>query len=85
MEHMGSTTVASPAQRATLAAIFALPLLAGCSSEAPQSWLNAQGPASRAVIDLFWPITIAAILVFFIVQGLIIYSVVKYRARRARG
>lgn len=81
MEHMGSTSFASPARRAATAAALALPLLAGCSSDAPQSWLNTQGPASRAVIDLFWPITITAILVFFVVQGLIIYSVLKYRAR----
>ena len=81
MEHMGSTSIASSARRAATAASLALPFLAGCSSEAPQSWLNAQGPASRAVIDLFWPITITATLVFFVVQGLIIYSVLKYRAR----
>jgi cytochrome c oxidase subunit II len=81
MEHMGFTTVATPARRASTAAALALPLLAGCSSDAPQSWLNAQGPASRAVIELFWPITIAAIIVFIFVQGLIIYSVIKYRAR----
>ena len=30
---------------------------------------------------MFWPITIAAIIVFIFVQGLIIYSVIKYRAR----
>jgi cytochrome c oxidase subunit 2 len=62
-------------------AVLAVPLLAGCSSEAPQSWVNAQGPAARAVIELFWPISIAATLVFFVVQGLIIYSVLKYRSR----
>jgi cytochrome c oxidase subunit 2 len=81
MEHMELTTVASSTRRAVTVAVLAVPLLAGCSSEAPQSWVNAQGPAARAVIELFWPISIAATLVFFVVQGLIIYSVLKYRSR----
>lgn len=78
---MGSTKVATPARRAASTAALALPLLAGCGSDAPQSWLNPQGFAAREILDLLWPITIAATVVFLFVQGLIVYAVWKYRAR----
>ena len=78
---MGSTTFATPARRAAAVAAFVMPFLAACSSDSPQTWLNPQGPVAQEILDLFWPITIAATVVFAVVQGLIVYSVWKFRAR----
>ena len=78
---MGATHFATPARR--WAALISLTLLGlvGCDSRSPQSWVNPQGPYASAIYDLFLPIFITAVVVFVVVQGLIVYSVFKFRER----
>lgn len=65
------------------AAAMAL-LLAGCGdTELPQNALDPQGPYAQKVHDLARPVFIIAGLVFVLVQGLVIYSAVKFRRRSA--
>ncbi|HSK23909.1 MAG TPA: cytochrome c oxidase subunit II [Egicoccus sp.] len=54
-------------------------LLASCG--APQSALDPAGPYAQAPHDLIKPVFAIALFVFILVQGLIIYSVIKYRQR----
>lgn len=78
---MGATQFATPARRWAALSTLALLGLVGCDSRSPQSWVNPQGPYAAAVYDLFLPILIAAVVVFVVVQGLIVYSVFKFRER----
>lgn len=81
MVRMGVSLAAISARSVRACAVLALLTLTACGSDAPQSWLTPKGPNAQAVLDLFWPITYAAIVVFVVVQGLIIYTVMKYRER----
>ncbi|HVL04544.1 MAG TPA: cytochrome c oxidase subunit II [Acidimicrobiales bacterium] len=66
-----------------LAALSAtlLVLLAACAENAPQDTLKAQGPIARQINDLMNPVFIVAGLVFVLVQGLVLFAVIKFRAR----
>ena len=55
-------------------------LLAACGESSP-SVLNTQGPVAAKEAGLFWFILIVATIVFVIVEGLLIYSIVRYRER----
>jgi cytochrome c oxidase subunit 2 len=54
-------------------------VLAACSGD--QSALDPSGPYAQQPHDLIMPVFIIAAIVFVVVQGLIIYSVVKFRQR----
>lgn len=56
-------------------------LLAACG-ESPQSAMDPAGPFAQAPHDLITIVLIIALVVFVLVQGLIIYSVVKFRTRK---
>ncbi len=78
---MRATQFATPVRRwAALISVTLLGLV-GCESRSPQSWVNPQGPYAATIYDLFLPILITAVVVFVVVQGLIVYSVIKYRER----
>ena len=64
------------------AALVALGVvLSGCASNAPQDTLKPEGPFSRKIDDLFqWPFWIA-VAIFFIVEGLIVYALFRFRHR----
>ena len=64
-----------------IASALALALTA-CAAEHPLDTLTEAGPDAQEINDLFFPVLGVAIVVFFLVQGAIIYLVVKYRARR---
>ena len=64
-----------------VAAALALALTA-CADEHPLDTLTEAGPDAQEINDLFFPVLGVAIVVFFLVQGAIVYLVVKYRARR---
>ena len=66
---------------ALLAAAVAL-TAAGCAAEHPLDTLTEPGPDAQEINDLFFPVLGVAIIVFFLVQGAIIYLAVRYRARR---
>src|SRR5207248_4176634 len=55
-------------------------LLAACGESSP-SILNPQGPVANQESNLFWFILIVATIVFVIVEGLLIYSIVRFRER----
>ena len=62
----------------------ALLLLAACSEQAPQDFLEPEGPIARRADEL-WDIAFGiAAVIFVIVQGLIIYAIVRFRARPGR-
>jgi cytochrome c oxidase subunit II len=56
-------------------------VLAACG-DAEQNALDPAGPFAQAPHDLIIPVAIIALVVFVLVQGLIIYSVVKFRTRK---
>ncbi len=62
--------------------VAGLALLAtACASDAPQDSLDPAGPDARTIDNLFGPVMVAALVVFVVVQGLVIYAVLKYRRR----
>ncbi|GGI07652.1 cytochrome c oxidase subunit II [Egicoccus halophilus] len=66
--------------RGTLVLVLALGLvLSACT--APQSALDPAGPYAQDPHDLIRPVFAIALFVFVLVQGLIIYAVIKFRKR----
>jgi cytochrome c oxidase subunit 2 len=55
-------------------------LLASCGENSP-SILNPSGPVASKEANLFWFILIVATIVFVVVEGLLIYSIVRFRER----
>ena len=77
-----TATRAAKRRRTRVSTILVLALgllLASCG--APQSALDPAGPYAQAPHDLIKPVFAIALFVFILVQGLIIYSVVKFRQR----
>ncbi len=60
-----------------------LALLLGCAPGDPQSTFDAQGPVAQSQLTLFWVILGAGALVFVLVEGAIIYTMIRYRRRKA--
>ncbi|MBI4199862.1 MAG: cytochrome c oxidase subunit II [Chloroflexi bacterium] len=67
-------------------AAFTLPLIAllaaACFPEHPQSTFDAQGPVAQKQLDLFMIIFWAAVFVFVVVQGALLYTVLRFRRRQ---
>jgi cytochrome c oxidase subunit II len=55
-------------------------LLAACGENSP-SVLNTQGPVAAKEAGLFWFILVVATIVFVIVEGILIYSIIRFRER----
>ena len=65
-----------------LALLFPLFLvLAGCTPDHPQSTFDTSGPVARSQLTLFYWIFWAALLVFVVVGGIILYTILRYRRR----
>ena len=60
-----------------------LTLVFGCTPNDPQSTFDALGPVAQSQLNLFWIILGAGAVVFILVEGALIYSVIKFRRRRA--
>jgi cytochrome c oxidase subunit 2 len=56
-------------------------VLSGCDKAHRQTTLNPQGPIAKKLNDLFNPVFFLAVLVFILVEGLIVFAVIKYRRR----
>ena len=56
-------------------------VLAGCASNAPQDSLKPEGKYSREIDHLFKPVFLVAVVVFFLVQGLVLFAVLRFRRR----
>ncbi|MBW3659665.1 MAG: cytochrome c oxidase subunit II [Actinobacteria bacterium] len=67
--------------RSTVIAVVLGLLLMACSLDQPQSALDPQGPYARDPHNLFVVVFWIAVAVFVLVQGLILYAAVKYRAK----
>lgn len=65
---------------AVAALLLSSVLLAACGESSP-STLNPVGPVADKELGLFWFILAVATIVFVIVEGWLIYSIVRYRAR----
>jgi cytochrome c oxidase subunit II len=77
---------AQPARRrvavALLLTVALAVLLGGCTTNNPQTTLDPSGSAAQAIYDLFvtwlfWP----AVIVFFAVEALLLYSIFRFRGR----
>ena len=68
------------ARTITASVVLASLALSACAGD--QSALDPAGPFAQAPHDLIIPVAIIAAVVFVLVQGLIIFSVVKFRTRR---
>lgn len=73
-----------PALRFSLATAGLL-LLAACAKDAPQDALSPDGPLAKQADSLFRPVFWIAAAIFFIVEGLIIVAIVKFRDRGTEG
>lgn len=59
-------------------------LLSACAADAPQDVLRPEGPISRTQ-DRLWDITFfVAVVVFVIVEGALVYALIRYRRRPGR-
>ena len=56
-------------------------MLAACATDAPQDALDPAGPTARQVDNLFRPVFWIAAAIFFLVEGAIIFAVIKFRDR----
>lgn len=72
--------------RRVVAALSAgLGLLAvACAKNAPQDALSPEGPFARRADSLFRPVFWIAAGIFFLVEGLLVYAVVRFRQRSER-
>ena len=64
---------------ALLPAILAI--AAGCSASDPQNTFAPSGDVAKQINDLFFPIGWLTIAVFFFVEGLLIYVLIRFRHR----
>ncbi|MFP5225515.1 MAG: cytochrome c oxidase subunit II [Actinomycetota bacterium] len=60
---------------------LALLFLAACAKDAPQDYLEPAGPLAEKVDSLFRPVFWIATAIFFIVEGLFIVAIIKFRDR----
>ena len=73
----------SPTRRRALAVVLGAGALAAsaCASHAPQNTLDAQGPEARYINRMFYPVGLIALVVLIFVSGMVLYCVVRFRAR----
>ncbi len=64
---------------ALLPAILAI--AAGCSASDPQNTFAPSGDVAKEINDLFFPIGWLTVVIFFLVEGLLIYILIRFRHR----
>jgi cytochrome c oxidase subunit 2 len=67
---------------AAIPAVFVF--LASCASHAPQDSLKPEGPIGHKIDNLFFPVLGVAAVVFVLVQGLIVATIIRHRHRPGR-
>ena len=77
----------SGVRRALLVALLVslVVLVAGCTPSHPQSTFDAAGPVAQKQLTLFWIIFWAAAFVFVAVEGILLYSVIRFRRKPGQG
>ncbi len=73
-----------PKGRAYTVAVTVMLTLAGCAENAPQDFLEPEGPVARRIDGLQDPVFLVAGLVFVLVEGLILFAMFKFRDRPGR-
>ena len=68
-------------RKLVLGAVTLAVALSGCAENAPQDYLEPAGPYAETLDNLFVPVMWIATAVFVVVQGLIVYAVLKWRRR----
>ncbi len=71
--------------RYPLIAALGLFLAVGCNPDSPQSILQAYGPVAERQLGLFWLLFWAVIVIFVLVCGWLVYTVIRYRRRPGQG
>ena len=71
----------TPRRSRSTSVLLGLTVLLAACGDAQQNALDPAGPYAQGPHDLIIPVAIIALVVFILVQGLIIYSVVKFRTR----
>ncbi|MEE9324922.1 MAG: cytochrome c oxidase subunit II transmembrane domain-containing protein, partial [Dehalococcoidia bacterium] len=66
-------------------AISFLVILAACTPDDPQSTFGTAGPVAERQKDLFIIIFWVAVGVFVVVEGILVYAVIRFRRRRDQG
>ena len=56
-------------------------LSAACTPSHPQSTFDAAGPVARSQLNLFYVIFWAAVFVFVVVEGVLLYATIRFRRR----
>ena len=52
-----------------------------CAPHAPENSLNPQGPESRYIDHLFYPVGLIALVIGVFIGGMVLYCVIRFRAR----
>jgi cytochrome c oxidase subunit 2 len=67
--------------------LLAMPvlLLAACGENLPQDSLRPEGPAARTIDSLFRPVFWIAVAVFVLVEGLLVFALIRFRHKPGRG
>src|SRR5688572_28689216 len=68
-----------------LAALVPLMVLTASAKDAPQDFLQPEGKFAKKIDALWDPVFAIAVAVFIIVEGLIIFAVIKFRAKDEDG
>jgi cytochrome c oxidase subunit 2 len=63
---------------ALLASAF---MLAACETATPYSTIVSEGSHAQNILALLKPVSVAALVVFLLVEGLLVYSVIRFRRR----
>ena len=66
---------------ARFAPAVCLLLLLGCAENYPQTTLNPRGDFARLVDDLFQTTVFWGVIVFVLVEGVLVYAILKFRGR----
>ena len=56
-------------------------LSVACTPSHPQSTFDAAGPVARSQLNLFYVIFWAAVFVFVVVEGILVYAVIRFRRK----
>lgn len=57
-------------------------VLSACSGAGPQTALNPEGPVARIIDNLWELVFVLATIVFVIVEAAIVYTIIRFRARK---